>query len=60
MATLLLFIQMFIATYFGGVGTYSPIDSQTVIVKGTKADGTDGYAIIQGRTNPIVVSGDYD
>lgn len=60
MATLLLFIQLFIATYFGGVGTYAPIDSQTVIVKGTKADGTDGYAVIKGRTNPIIVSGDYD
>lgn len=59
MATLLLFIQMFIATYFGGVGTYSPINSQTVIVKGTKADGTQGYAIVQGRTNPIILEGDY-
>jgi hypothetical protein len=60
MATLLLFIQMFIANYFGGVGTYAPMDSQTVIVKGTKADGTEGYAIIQGRNNPIIVVGDYD
>lgn len=60
MATLLLFIQMFIATYFGGSGTFSRVDSQTVIVKGTKADGSEGYAIIQGRTNPIIVVGDYD
>lgn len=60
MSTLLLFIQMFIATYFGGVGTYAPMNSQTVIVKGTKANGTEGYAIIQGRSNPIIVVGDYD
>ena len=60
MATLFLFIQMFIATYFGGVGTFSPIDSQSVVVKGTKGDGTSGYAIIKGRTNPIIVVGDYD
>lgn len=51
---------MFIATYFGGVGTFSPIDSQSVVVKGTKGDGTSGYAIIKGRTNPIIVVGDYD
>lgn len=60
MATLLLFIQMFIATYFGGVGTYTPVDSTTMLVKGTKADGTAGYAIIQGRTNPIIIGGEYD
>ena len=51
---------MFVATYFGGVGTYSPMDSQTVVVKGKKADGTDGYAIIKSRSNPIIVVGDYD
>jgi len=59
MATLLLFIQMFITTYFGGVGTYAPINSQTVIVKGTKSNGTAGYVIIQGRNNPIILEGDY-
>ena len=50
---------MFITTYFGGVGTYAPINSQTVIVKGTKSDGTAGYVIIQGRNNPIILEGDY-
>lgn len=59
MATLILFIQMFISTYFGGVGTYSPIDSNTMIIKGTKADGTAGYAIVQGRNNPIILEGEY-
>lgn len=50
---------MFIATYFGGVGTFAPIDSQTLIVKGKKADGRQGYVIVQGKSNPIILEGDY-
>jgi len=51
---------MFIATYLGGFGTYAPMDSQTAFVKSTKVEGTEENAIIQGRSNQIILVGDYD
>jgi len=60
MEALLLFIQMFIATYFGGVGEYKVVGRDKVEVVGVKADGTSGWAIIQGRNNPIILGGEYE
>lgn len=60
METLLLFIQMFIATYFGGVGEYKAVGRDKVEVVGVKADGTSGWAIIQGTDNPIILGGEYE
>jgi len=60
METLLLFIQLFIATYFGGVGDYKAINRDTYEVTGLKADGTPGWAHIQGKDNPIILAGEYD